>query len=323
MKTNINDIELINEDTLKDKIYTIRGVKVMLDFDLAKIYGYTTKTFNQQIKNNIERFESDFMFRIDETDLNNTIFQKEFANSSNKIKRSKILTTNLSSPGKRGGSHYLPYAFTEQGIYMLMTVLRGELAVKQSKALIRLFKSMKDYIVESNPLGFQSETIKLVNLVNDNTKRIDLLESKVDIVMNNFLDPSTYKHFLILDGQKLEANVAYQSIYSLAESTIEIVDDYISIKTLLLLKCCSSKVKVTIISDNLAKNNIDIESLNDFIHETKIQVAIKPNNGRFHDRYIFIDRKRLFHCGLSSKDAGNKITTIMELEDVERYRDLF
>ena len=95
MKTNINDIELINEDTLKDKIYTIRGVKVMLDFDLAKIYGYTTKTFNQQIKNNIERFESDFMFRIDETDLNNTIFQKEFANSSNKIKRSKILTTNL------------------------------------------------------------------------------------------------------------------------------------------------------------------------------------------------------------------------------------
>lgn len=100
--------------------------------DLAKIYGYSTKDFNRQVKNNIEKFEQDFMFQLSDEERG--------------ILRCKNSTSSW------GGRRYNPYAFTEQGIYMLMTVLKGDLAIKQSKALIRIFKQMKDYIVDNQPL---------------------------------------------------------------------------------------------------------------------------------------------------------------------------
>ena len=129
-----NEIVILNENDLRSKIYTIRGMRVMLDFDLAEIYGYSVKAFNQQVKNNIEKFDEDFRFQLS--------WEEMFEIS--KCSRSKFLTLN--EKGTRGSNiKYLPYAFTEQGIYMLMTVLRGDLAIKQSKILIRLFKTMKDF----------------------------------------------------------------------------------------------------------------------------------------------------------------------------------
>ena len=122
---NAEIIEITNE-SIKERIYEIRGQKVMLDFDLAKIYGYETKRFNEQVKNNINKFPDDFMFKLTTVEFKDCV-------------RSKKSATQLWSDGS-GGRVYLPYAFTEQGIYMLMTVLKGELATRQSKALIRLFK---------------------------------------------------------------------------------------------------------------------------------------------------------------------------------------
>lgn len=115
-----NEIAIINESDLKSKIYVIRGVQVMLDMDLAEIYGYETKRFNEQVKNNIEIFDDDFRFQLTDEEL------KE-------VSRSKISTLNNESKGRGQNFKYNPYAFTEQGIYMLMTVLRGDLAVAQSK----------------------------------------------------------------------------------------------------------------------------------------------------------------------------------------------
>ena len=112
---------LITKENIMDKIYIVRGEKVMIDSDLASIYGYTTKTFNQQVKNNIEKFDPDFMFQL-------TMEEAKI------VSRSKILT--LDNINKRGTNiKYLPYAFTEQGIYMLMTVLKGDLATRQTKAI--------------------------------------------------------------------------------------------------------------------------------------------------------------------------------------------
>ena len=129
MSEQNREIVVINEDTIKNKIYYIRNQKVMLDFELAEIYGYTTTRFNEQVKNNSEKFDDDFMFWLTKSEFENLISKK--------------------STSSWGGRRKLPYAFTEQGIYMLMTVLRGELAVRQSKALIRMFKQMKDFIVEN------------------------------------------------------------------------------------------------------------------------------------------------------------------------------
>lgn len=117
--SEIVEVEILNEEQLGGLIHVIRGQQVMLDSDLAAIYGYSTKAFNQQVKNNIEKFdEEDFMFQLTE-------------NEARMILRSNFLTSN------RSKNRYSPYAFTESGIYMLMTVLKGDMATRQSKALIR------------------------------------------------------------------------------------------------------------------------------------------------------------------------------------------
>ena len=121
------NIAIVNEEYLKDKIYIIKGQKVMLDSDLAKIYGYDTRGFNKQIRNNIDKFDEDFMFQLTKNEYNS------------------LMCKNYTSSW--GGTRKLPYAFTESGIYMLMTVLKGPLAVEQSKTLIRLFRTMKNYLV--------------------------------------------------------------------------------------------------------------------------------------------------------------------------------
>ena len=130
----MNEIAIISENDIKNKIYIVRGKQVMIDSDLALIYGYETRYFNRQVKNNITKFDDDFMFQLT---------NEEYLN---------LKCKNFTSSW--GGTRKLPYAFTEQGIYMLMTVLKGDLAVKQSKALIRIFKKMKDYIIERNNYEF-------------------------------------------------------------------------------------------------------------------------------------------------------------------------
>ena len=131
-----DEMMIVNNESLVKKIYIIRGQKVMLDFELAEIYGYETKNFNRQVKNNIEKFEGeDFMFRLTEEEMDDF--------------RCKIFTSSW------GGTRYLPYVFTEQGIYMLMTVLKGDLAVRQSRALVRTFKQMKDYICRKSRLDWE------------------------------------------------------------------------------------------------------------------------------------------------------------------------
>ena len=135
------EIVVIDETTIKSKIYYIRNQKVMLDFELAEIYGYTTTRFNEQVKNNAEKFDDDFMFQLTKSEFENLISKK--------------------STSSWGGRRKLPNAFTEQGIYMLMTVLRGELAVKQSKALIRMFKQMKDFIIENQDFIGSKELVQI------------------------------------------------------------------------------------------------------------------------------------------------------------------
>lgn len=107
----------LNKETIESMVYVIRGQKVMLDFQLAEIYGFSTSRFNEQVKRNITKFDDDFRFYLTKEEWN------------------KILMSQ-NATSRWGGSRKLPYAFTEQGIYMLMTVLKGDLAVKQSKALI-------------------------------------------------------------------------------------------------------------------------------------------------------------------------------------------
>ena len=347
-----SEFPLIDETLLKSRIYTIRGVKVMLDADLAEIYGYEKKVFNQQVKNNIEKFDEDFRFQLTSDEFENLKsknWTSRCGNSSNfggfyekDNLKSKFLTSSW------GGLRKMPFAFTEQGIYMLMTVLKGERATAQSKALIRLFKQMKDYIVAENQqlLGTvgiaqiaaqTAQNTREIAVVSAEVKelsgevrdiRSDLGKINVDLqmVMENFVDPSTYKHFLILNGQKLEADVAYAQIYGMAKKSLLIVDNYVDIKTLDLLRNARKGVSILIASDRYT--HITDDMLNDFRAAMPgVSIDTVSAAHKFHDRYILVDfrtkSEKLFHCGASSKDAGNKITTIVQLDDVDAYRNMF
>ena len=315
------EIVIVDDKTIKDKIYLIRGQKVMLDADLAEIYGYETKNFNRQIKNNIEKFEGeDFMFQLTED---------EFANL-----RCKNFTSSW------GGSRYLPNAFTEQGIYMLMTVLRGELAIKQSKALIRMFKQMKDFIIENQDFIGSKELLQIAIQTNKNTNdiakindKISTLATKEDLkkVMDNFIDPDTYKHFLLMNGDKIEADVAYTKLYKSARKSIYVIDNYIGLKTLELLRAAKDSVEVIIFSDNVRnKDMLTKNILNDFIRDyPNINLKMKIAGKKYHDRYIAIDygteNEAFYLCGASSKDAGNKISSITKIEESSKdmYHTMF
>ena len=310
MSENEMIIPELNKETIESMIYVIRGQKVMLDVELAKIYGYSTKAFNQQVQRNIAKFPDDLMFQITQEEL------KFILRSQNVTANSIEMLKNCLSK-----TRYMPYAFTEQGIYMLMTVLKGDLATKQSLTLIRTFKQMKDYIVENQTLFGVNDVVKLVNTVNEHSGRLDIIENKLDIVMDNFIDPSTYKHYLILNGQKIEADNAYQDIYKKAKKSIFIIDDYIDIKTLQLLKSAKQNTNIVIFTDNKAKNGInDI-----FIKDSGLNLIIKENK-RCHDRYIILDYntkdEAIYLSGASSKDAGNKVTTIIQIEQKELYHQL-
>ena len=197
------DIIIINKETIQNKIYMIRGQKVMLDFELAEIYGYTTSRFNEQVKNNSEKFDEDFMFQLTKEEFENLMSKKSISSW--------------------GGRRKLPKVFTEEGVYMLMTVLKGDLAVEQSKALIRTFKKMKDYIIENQNLIGEREYLQLSMQISDNIHktfelRSDLNEvedqmakvmdrlsnvvtrSELAEIMNNFGEPHIKRGYLVLNS---------------------------------------------------------------------------------------------------------------------------
>lgn len=300
----MNNVTKLND--IKNKIYVIRGQQVMLDVDLAEIYGYEVKNLNRQVKNNKERFPNDFMFQLSNDELSDL--------------RCKNFTANISSM-----SRTMPYAFTEQGIYMLATVLKGELAQQQSIFIMRTFKEMRHYIAQNQQLVTRPEMkaleLKVNKLSNKQNKDYKEIRKSIDNLSKNFIDKKELKEIVILDNQKFEADVAYTQIYKQAKKTIYVIDDYVNIDTLRLLSHKSDDVDVILFSDNKKGNggsHLTQKEIRDFNNEYPT-LTIKPNNNEFHDRFIILDYNSkseiVYHCGASSKDAGNKVCAISRLND--------
>lgn len=323
--TEISVIE-VTEELLREKLHEIRGVKVMLDVDLAEIYGYTTKALNQQVKNNKNRFESDFTFKLTRDEWQDL--------------RSKNLTSSW------GGSRYAPNVFTEQGVYMLMTILKGELAAKQSRDLVRTFKKMKDYILGNQTLIGQREVMRISMQTTENTTSIsklradigsverqmsDVMEQLGDVVtkseladmMNSFVSDED-NGWLLYNTKYCSADVAYSSIYGQAKKSVYVIDNYIGLRTLVMLKNVPSGVDIKLFSDNVGSGKLHNVEYNDFLREYPgLRITMQHTGGVFHDRFIVLDYgtrdERVFLCGASSKDAGARITTIVEDFGVQKY----
>ena len=304
--------ELITTDAIRSKVYILRGQQVMLDQDLAEIYGYQVKNLNQQVKRNLTRFPEDFMFQLTKEEVE--LVKSQFVTSRN---------INYFE-GQEGGRRKLPYAFTEQGIYMLATVLRGELAEQQSIFIMRTFREMRHYISQNQQFVTRNEMELLTAKVGTITERQDRMEKKVEfiqkdvtILADNFITDKDKKDFVIYKGQKLEADIAYIEIYQQAKKSIYVVDDYMNAKSLQHLSQKADGVEVVLFTENGkgGKGFLTKSLVTDFQNEYP-SLQIKPNPD-CHDRLIVLDygeeTELVYHCGASSKDAGKKLCAINQI----------
>ena len=225
---------LVTLDNICNRVYIIRGQQVMLDYDLAEIYGYEVKRLNEQVKRNIARFPEDFMFQLTKDEID--FVKSQFATSRN---------YNMYE-GQDGGRRKAPYVFTEQGIYMLATVLRGELAEQQSIFIMRAFREMRHYIKQNQQFVTGTEmklvtakvselSVQMTSMSDRQQKteqRVEEIQKSIDILNENFVSDKDFKNFVIYKGQKFEADVAYIDIYQQATTSIYVVDDYMNTKTL-------------------------------------------------------------------------------------------
>ena len=311
--------ELMTVDNICERVYTIRGQQVMLDYDLAEIYGYEVKRLNAQVKNNISRFPEDFMFQLTKVEVENL--------------RSNFSTANI-NPKSRA----LPHAFTEQGIYMLATVLRGELAEQQSIFIMRAFREMRHFIKQNQQFVTQSEmrlvtakvseiSVQMASISDRQHKteqKVEDIQKSIDILNENFVSDKEFKNFVVYKGQKFEADTAYIDIYQQATTSIYVVDDYMNTKTLQLLSQKKQGVEVVLFTENGhgKKGFLTPAVVSDFINQYPA-LRIKSNPD-CHDRLIVIDyglpTERAYHCGASSKDAGKKLCAINMIENTEMIR---
>ena len=313
--------ELITTDDIRSKVYIIRGQQVMLDKDLAELYGYEVKRLNEQVKRNISRFSEDFMFQLNKEEI------------PEKFSKSQIATLNEKSNRQGSNIKKMPFAFTEQGIYMLATVLRGELAKQQSIFIMRTFREMRHYIKQNQQFVTRSEmellaskvteisvqTAGLIDKQKQTDQNVDLIQKNVEQLSENFISEKDVKNFVIYKGQKLEADIAYIGIYQQAKKSIYVVDDYMNAKSLQHLSQKADGVEVILFTENGkgGRGFLTNSLVTDFQNEYQ-PIRIKPNPD-CHDRLIVLDyceeTERVYHCGESSKDAGKKLCAINQITE--------
>ena len=311
-----DNTELMTIDDICNRVYVIRGQQVMLDYDLAEFYGYEVKALNQQVKRNIDRFPEDFMFQLKKEEV-----PKEFS-------RSQIVTLNEKGDKRGTNIKKMPYAFTEQGIYMLATVLKGQLAEQQSIFIMRAFREMRHYIKQNQQFVTPSElrlvtakvseiSVQVAGVVdwkNKSEDRFDNIQRSIDALSENFVLEKDFKNFVIYKGQKFEADAAYIDIYQQAKKSIYVVDNYVNTKTLQLLSQKQEGVEIVLFTENGhgKKGFLSKAVVNDFLQQYP-PLRIKPN-ADCHDRLIVLDygepTEQAYHCGASSKDAGKKLCAI-------------
>ena len=278
-------------ENIKNLIHTIRGKQVMLDSDVAMLYQYTTKNINKAMKRNINRFPEDFCFQLTEKEVENLRFQ--------------IGTSSLNKENY-GGRRYLPYVYTEQGISMLAGVLKNEIAVQVSISIIRAFIEMRRFI-SLNGQVFQE--------INDIKGQLLEHDKKFDEVFDELQrkQETEFKQSIFFDGQIYDAYSLIIDIIKRAKQKILIIDNYIDDSILKMLSKKNKDVEVVILtSQNCNLTKLDISKFNKQYPNLKVS-----RTNKFHDRFIVIDNKNLYHIGASLKDLGKKCFAISKIEDDE------
>ncbi len=280
----MNELIVKEDIKIENMIYEVRGKQVMLDSDLAKLYQVETKRINEAVKNNIEKFPERFSWKLTSEEYN--------------ILRSKFSTSSLN--GIHGGRRYNPRVFTEQGVAMLTTILKSKVATQVSIAIMDAFVIMRRFI-SSGLLEQKYYT----NMLLDHDERLKILEDNFKV--------ESFSNEIFFEGQIYDAYSLLLDIFNTSNKSIVIIDNYIS-KSLLDVLSKTNK-KITIYTKNIDNNLIN--KYNSQYHNVKVLI-----NNSFHDRFIIIDNKILYHSGASFKDLGKKCFAINKINNIDMVNDL-
>ncbi|QKF66662.1 ORF6N domain-containing protein [Arcobacter venerupis] len=264
---------IINENSIKDKIHTIRNLQVMLDRDLAELYGVETKHINQAVRNNQDKFMDDFYFELTNNEFENL--------------RSKNLTANFSK------TRINPKVFTEQGIYMLATILKSKVASEVTVYIIKTFANIRKLISQNIPMFERFERIEQRLTIHDENfdKLFDALEDKS-------LKP---KQGIFYDGEVFDAYVFINDLLKLATNEIILIDNYID-ETVFTIFSKYPNIKIKIYTKTISKQlKLDFQK-----YQTQYQNIELFEFKNSHDRFLIIDKKEVYHLGASIKDLGKK-----------------
>jgi len=284
---------LITEETLKNKIFTVRGLQVMLDKDLSELYEVESKRLNEQVKRNIERFPENFRFQLT---------QKEYENL-----RSQFATLSLdleSTWGKH--TKYLPYVFTEQGVSMLSAVLKSKVAIEVSIKIINSFVNMRKTISQNSSIFQRLENIETLR-IKDKIESDEKFDKIFDALEDKSFKP---KQGIFYDGQVYDAYLFVADLIKSAKKSIVIIDNYIDESVLTMLSKRDENVSATIHTKNISKQLLlDLEK-----HNTQYpNIEIKKFDSS-HDRFLILDENEVYHIGASLKDLGKKWFAFSKLD---------
>ena len=307
IETTKKEMDIVSYETkdIKSLIYCIRGKQVMLDSDVAMLYHYDTKNINKAMKRNIGRFPEDFCFQITENELENLRLQFTTLNSKEEM-WFQSGTTLQKENIKYRSEKYLPYVYTEQGIAMLAGILRNEIAVNVSINIMRAFVEMRKFISTNGQVFERLTKVEYKPLEHD---------KKFDDVFNELQkdEKSEFKQKIFFEGQIYDSYSLIIDIIKRAKEKIVIIDNYVDDSILAMLTKKNKNTKVVILTSD--KSNISKLDIQKFNKEYPILEIAKTN--KFHDRFIVIDNKEIYHVGASLKDLGKKCFAISKMEDIE------
>ena len=279
------NLVIVHNKEIQSMIYTFRGSQVMLDSDLAMLYQVETKYLNRQRNRNAERFPEDFCFQLSKEEY--------------EILRCQNVTSK--NENGSGGRRYLPYVFTEQGIAMLSSVLKSEVAAKASINIMRAFVEMRKFLISNNEMFARLDRVELKQLETD---------KKLEEVFDYIATTKEVKQKIFFNGQIYDAFSLMVEIVEKAEKELILIDNYVDVNTLNILSKKKDGVNVLIVtSGNGNLTDKDVAKFNS--QYPKLAVKISKD---FHDRFFIIDRNEVYHIGASIKDAGKKSFGITKLE---------
>ncbi len=265
---------------IESLIYVIREEQVMLDSDLAKLYGVETKVLNQAVKRNIQRFPTDFMFQL----------------TKEECLRSQIVTSN----GGRGGSRYMPYAFTENGVAMLSSVLRSEKAIEVNILIMRAFTLMRNFIKKHGSLFQRLDRLEMKQLKTD---------EKVDTILDRLNRYDEIREGIFFDGQIFDAYVFIARLIRKAKKRIVVIDSYVDDSVLVQLSKRKPGVKVDIYDGKISQQlRQDVAR-----HNAQYPGVTLHAYRKAHDRFLIIDEE-VYHIGHSLKDLGKKLFAFSKMD---------